>query len=232
VIVFSLVSVVPGSAVAMSAAEGAKIAIELRGNIRVGTATWKHYGQAAEDIRDANIAMGRKLIEEAHGSYMQGHISAADYVRLRESRHRLNAAAQREYTERRNLNQRMKINARKSEVISRIPFVRWFKRGWVYTPDRAEKAIGKSRVIQSQIALVKQLKKELAEGARRKGVDDLSAKERDRTSFRATCVFMSKQKQGMELGRRDVSAETKQELEALVKEHCETDHFDVTVEYK
>jgi hypothetical protein len=51
-------------------------------------------------------------------------------------------------------------------------------------------------------------------------------------SFTATCRFISKSKQGVEIGRRQVSSSTKEGLASLIKQQCETDNFNVIIEYQ
>ena len=51
-------------------------------------------------------------------------------------------------------------------------------------------------------------------------------------SFTATCIFMSKSKQGVEIGRRQVSSTTEEGLASLLKQQCETDHFNVIIKYQ
>ena len=52
------------------------------------------------------------------------------------------------------------------------------------------------------------------------------------TAYGATCIFKSKTKVGVEIGRRELQSNTKQELDALIRQHCVTNDFDVSVKYK
>ena len=47
----------------------------------------------------------------------------------------------------------------------------------------------------------------------------------------ATCIFISKSKTGQEIGRREIEAFSKQELDAMVRQQCTTNDFHVKVQY-
>jgi hypothetical protein len=137
-----------------------KTVLELRRDIRTGIGTWKTYGHAAADLRDDRTAYTGELADRIQQAYNRGALTSDHYMRLLELRHRLNDAAQREYKERRALNQRMMIRARKSEVFSRLPVLKLARKKWVYTMDRAEQAINGSNTLQAIAAEIEALKQE------------------------------------------------------------------------
>ena len=53
-----------------------------------------------------------------------------------------------------------------------------------------------------------------------------------RENFSAICIFKSKTKANLEIGRRLVNASSKQELDAMIRQHCTTNDFHVSVQYK
>jgi cell division septum initiation protein DivIVA len=50
--------------------------------------------------------------------------------------------------------------------------------------------------------------------------------------FSATCIFKSKTKKGLEIGRRLINASSREEMDTMIRQHCTTDDFNVTVEHK
>lgn len=50
--------------------------------------------------------------------------------------------------------------------------------------------------------------------------------------YSATCIFKSKTKAGLEIGRRSITASSKQEMDAMIRQHCTTNDFHVTVQYQ
>ncbi|MBT8333070.1 MAG: hypothetical protein KJP19_01460, partial [Deltaproteobacteria bacterium] len=53
-----------------------------------------------------------------------------------------------------------------------------------------------------------------------------------RENFSATCIFKSKTKTNLEIGRRLINASSKQELDAMIRQQCTTNDFDMSVQYK
>ena len=141
--------------------ENVKIILEARKDVRAGIATWKQYGHAAADNRQARLAYSEELVARGYRAYQQGRLLPEAYSRLLQMRHRLNDLAEREYRERRALNQRMKINARQSIVLSRLPVIREYRKKWVYTRDKAEQAIMDSASIRSIVSEIDALSREI-----------------------------------------------------------------------
>ena len=50
-----------------------------------------------------------------------------------------------------------------------------------------------------------------------------------KNTYNATCIFLSKTKKGIEIGRREVSGINREELDFKLKNECKTDAFDVKI---
>lgn len=137
-----------------------KAALEVRGDIMQGLGTWKRAGHAAADRRDEQKSYDADLTRRSQAAYDQATVSPAQFMRLKEIVVELDAAAQRDFTERRSLNQRMMIRARQSEVFSRLPVISLVRKKWIYSDERAEAAVKGSTTLQSVAAEIDALKAE------------------------------------------------------------------------
>lgn len=136
---------------------------EVRRDLRTGISTWKKQGHLAEAAHDEKLAYSEALIDRVHRAYTDGVLPRELYLRLLEQRHRLDEIAAMEFRARRALNQRMKVNARKSMVLSRLPLFSLFRRGWVYTPESAEKALKNNSEVQGALEDYAELQTEVEE---------------------------------------------------------------------